>query len=156
MIRLATENDLEGILAIYDRARAFMRSTGNMHQWNNNYPNAEVLLEDISLSRLFVFEEDEELLGVFVYFVGADPTYKHIDGAWLSTEPYGVIHRIANGGKLKGMVKSVVDFADTKHLRIDTHEDNTVMQHVLEKLGFKHCGTIYLENGDPRLAYELI
>ena len=40
-------------------------------------------------------------------------------------------------------------------MRIDTHGDNIVMQAMLEKLGFVHCGTIYVrEDKDPRLAYE--
>jgi RimJ/RimL family protein N-acetyltransferase len=39
-------------------------------------------------------------------------------------------------------------------LRIDTHEGNTVMRRMLEKHGFVHRGTIHLENGDPRVAYE--
>ena len=33
--------------------------------------------------------------------------------------------------------------AQCGHLRIDTHGDNKVMQHLLTKLGFRHCGTIY-------------
>jgi hypothetical protein len=28
------------------------------------------------------------------------------------------------------------------------------MRRMLEKNGFVHCGTIYLENGDERVAYE--
>ena len=39
-------------------------------------------------------------------------------------------------------------------LRADTHADNKIMQHVLEKNGFRKCGIIHLANGDPRLAYE--
>ena len=42
------------------------------------------------------------------------------------------------------------------HIRIDTHEDNVVMQNLLKKLGFKFCGIIHLKNGDKRLAYEKI
>ena len=41
-----------------------------------------------------------------------------------------------------------------KSLRIDTHEGNVVMRKMLEKHSFVHCGTIYLENGDARVAYE--
>lgn len=38
---------------------------------------------------------------------------------------------------------------------MDTHGDNVVMQRLLTKLGFIHCGTIYVEEDDyPRLAYE--
>ena len=41
------------------------------------------------------------------------------------------------------------------HLRIDTHGDNKVMQNLVKKLGFIHCGTIYVEEDDyPRLAFE--
>jgi hypothetical protein len=40
-------------------------------------------------------------------------------------------------------------------MRIDTHGDNKVMQHLVTKLGFVHCGTIYVEEDDyPRLAFE--
>jgi virulence-associated protein VapD len=28
------------------------------------------------------------------------------------------------------------------------------MRKMLEKHGFSHCGTIYLESGDERVAYE--
>ncbi len=36
-----------------------------------------------------------------------------------------------------------------------TNGDNKVMQRLLEKLGFTHCGTIYVEEDDyPRLAFE--
>ena len=51
-----------------------------------------------------------------------------------------------------------MDFVLSKisHILIDTHADNKVMQHVLDKNGFKHCGTVYMDNGEPRIAYELI
>ena len=40
-------------------------------------------------------------------------------------------------------------------MRIDTHGDNIDMQSLLKKLGFVHCGTIYVEEDDyPRLAFE--
>ena len=32
--------------------------------------------------------------------------------------------------------------------------DNYVMQNMLKKCGFIHCGTIYLEDGEPRLAFH--
>ena len=41
-------------------------------------------------------------------------------------------------------------------LRIDTHEGNVVMRRMLEKQGFMPCGTILLQNGDPRVAYEKV
>lgn len=156
MIRKANYNDLPGIEKVFEYARSFMRKTGNMHQWSGGYPQKEILEDDIKKDHLFVFENDGSIEGVFVFFLGDDPTYNCIEGNWISQKPYGVFHRVANGGKLKGMLKQMIDFAEseTTHLRIDTHQDNKVMQHVLEKNGFVKCGIIYLENGDPRIAYE--
>ena len=42
------------------------------------------------------------------------------------------------------------------HIRIDTHHDNKPMQHVVEKAGFARTGSIYVDDGSPRIAYELI
>ena len=80
------------------------------------------------------------------------------DGSWAEDTPYGVIHRIAAKIGAKGVVKEAVDFGLTKinHLRIDTHRDNLVMQHVLQKYGFSRRGIIYIADGTPRIAYERI
>ena len=76
----------------------------------------------------------------------------------LNDAPYAAIHRVASAGKRKGVLQECLDYCSAKHqnLRIDTHFDNKIMQHLLEKYGFHRCGTIYLENGDPRIAYQLI
>ena len=41
------------------------------------------------------------------------------------------------------------------YLRIDTHEDNHVMQQAVQKLGFRKCGIIHIADGTPRIAYDL-
>ena len=41
-----------------------------------------------------------------------------------------------------------------KNLRVDTHRDNRVMQHLLLQHGFTYCGIIHLASGDERLAYQ--
>ena len=96
--------------------------------------------------------------GVFYFVIGPDPTYSVIeDGGWLSDEPYGTIHRIASDGS-GGLFSAVLKFCRSRigHIRIDTHHDNRVMQHVVEKHGFSRRGIIFLANGDPRIAYEMI
>lgn len=72
------------------------------------------------------------------------------------TYPYGVVHRIASTGKRKGSASFCLNWAleQCSCLRIDTHHDNIVMQNLLKKNGFQYCGIIYLEDGDPRLAYQ--
>ena len=156
MIRLATKEDLNIILDIYAYARSFMVSTGNPNQWINNYPSIELLSDDISKKELYVCCDDDGIYAVFVFFHHVDETYNYIEGAWLNNNDYGVIHRIASKGAKKGVFSEVFMYVNklTNDIRIDTHSDNLVMQKVLSKHGFIKCGTIYLKNCSPRLAYH--
>ena len=162
-IRLAEEVDFDRIMEIYAIAREFMVKTGNPNQWaRRNWPPAELIASDIARGKCHVCEHEGRIAGVFFYDYGVDiePTYRIIeDGAWIGDGTYGVVHRIASDGTVKGTGSACIEWAFEQdgHLRIDTHGDNKVMQHVLEKLGFTHCGTIYVEEDDyPRLAYEKI
>ena len=154
--RNATIADFEEILAIYERARRYMRETGNKTQWSGGYPSREVILSDIENGNLYVITGDG-IEAVFAFIRGEDPTYEYIKGEWLDTLPYCAVHRVASAGKTKGMLNAVMNycFSQCDNIKIDTHEDNRVMQHQLEKYGFSPCGTIYLENGDPRIAYQM-
>ena len=155
-IRRAEPADMEAILRIYEQARAFMAANGNPTQWRNGYPSKELLEQDIALERLYVVEQADQICGVFVFFIGDDPTYSYIEGSWRSTAAYGVIHRIAGSGG--GIFGAALDFCRGRiaHIRIDTHADNKPMQHVVEKAGFSRRGIIYVEDGSPRIAYDLL
>lgn len=157
-IRLANYDDLDKILDIYAYARTFMANTGNPNQWINGHPNKELLLSDIEESQLYVVLNGVELCGVFALIYGNDPTYNEIDGRWVSDTPYGTIHRLASSGKVKGVFDFAIAYcyAKIQHLRIDTHQDNKIMQHLILKNGFKKCGIIHILSGDSRIAYERV
>ena len=155
-IRLARLEDLTEILKIYDYAKQFMAETGNPTQWAGSYPQRELLEEDISNCGLYVVTEQEKICGVFYFVIGPDPTYTLIEnGTWHSDKRYGTIHRIAGNGT-GGVFGAALDFCRNQidYLRIDTHEDNKVMQHVVAKHGFVPCGIIYTDDGSPRIAFD--
>ncbi len=156
-IRNATTADLEEILAIYERARGYMRETGNPDQWKSTYPSPEIIKSDINDGNLYLLTDEDGIEGVFVYINGSDPTYDYIEGSWLNDAPYCAVHRVASAGRKKGILSAVMDYAfsRTDNVKIDTHRDNAVMQHQLEKYGFLPCGIIYLENGESRIAYQM-
>ena len=158
-IRKTKKEELHIVLAIYERARNFMAENGNPNQWGKKSPSDEQVEADIRAGRSYVCVEGDKIAGVFYYAFENDPTYDVIkDGSWLSDKPYGVIHRIARAGKKKGVLKTCIEFClkKTNHIRIDTHENNTVMHHLLSKYGFSKRGIIFLQNGDERIAYEYI
>lgn len=158
-IRQATPSDIPHIRAVYDSARRFMRTTGNMTQWTGGYPSREVIEADLAKACLHVCEEDGVLLAVFYFAEEDDPTYRTIyDGAWRNDRPYAVIHRIAVSAEARGrgVAGFVFDtcFERCPNIRIDTHRDNVPMQRALLKNGFECCGIIHLLNGDERVAYQ--
>lgn len=156
-VRKATPADLPEVLTVYARAREFMRQTGNPDQWSTTHPARSMLESDIKSGDLYLLEDSDGIQGVFALLTGNDPTYGYIEGQWLNHDPYVTIHRIASAGKRTGVLPCSVQYGLSlcSNLRIDTHRDNKVMQHLLKKNGFTYCGIIYLENGDPRLAYQI-
>lgn len=163
MIRHAEMSDLPEIMAIYSRARDFMAAHGNPNQWGpTGWPPEELIKADIEAGNSYVCVAGGSIAGVFYYVYGhrIDPAYDVIEnGSWIGDEDYGVVHRIASAGTVKGTGSFCVSWAFEQcgHLRMDTHGDNKVMQSMLGKLGFVHCGTIYVEEDDyPRMAYEKV
>ena len=99
---------------------------------------------------------EKSIVAYFALLPSPEPTYSYIEGAWLTDEPYGVIHRMASYPEVHGIFSTVIDYAAARyaHLRIDTHRDNRIMQHLIGKHGFTYCGIIWLPDGTERLAYE--
>mgnify|MGYP004636552901 FL=1 len=157
MIRNAAQEDFQQILRIYEYARNFMKQTGNPTQWGDHSPAVDVLRKDMEKGQLYVVEEDGQVCGVFAFIIEKDPTYERIEnGAWKSDTEYGTIHRVATDGTKHGVFHQIVSFCEKKknHLRIDTHEKNKIMRHLIQKNGFLECGIIYVADGSPRIAYE--
>ena len=157
-IRKAASQDLPRIREIYEMASQFMRKNGNHSQWGKGDEPEALIEEDIRQGNLYVLEE-AGIHAVFAFIIGEDPTYLEIEeGRWKSEEPYAAVHRVASDGNVQGVLGHVMDYcsAQVPHLRIDTHKDNKVMQHVLEKYGFVSCGIVHVPDGSPRIAYELL
>jgi len=164
LIRPATTSDLPALRPVFEAAKAIMRADGNPTQWSApGFPPDALLLRDIARGGGYII--DSVMPGLtghlaprayFALLPSPEPTYVRIDGAWLTGEPYGVIHRIASYPEDHGIFAAIIDFAATRyaHLRIDTHRDNRIMQHLIAKHGFTYCGIIWLEDGTERLAYE--
>lgn len=160
-IEIATPNQLNHIMQVIDDARAIMRKNGNHTQWVNGYPSAEIILNDISLNTGYICLHNNEIVGYFSFLKGNNPesTYQVIEnGKWLNNEPYGVIHRLASNGKVKGVAKACFDFCFTQinNIKVDTNNNNTPMQNFFKKYGFTYCGVIYVNDGSPRDAFQMV
>lgn len=145
-------------MRVMDAAKGIMRKSGNMLQWVNGYPSEDAIMADMERDGGFVVEDDGHIVGYFAFLPSPEPTYGKIDGGeWLdNARSYHVVHRIASYPDAHGIFSSIMDFcfSEDSNIRIDTHKDNRIMQHLIVKHGFVYCGIIYLDNGDERLAYQ--
>lgn len=155
-IRKSTYDDLNRITEIFAYARKQMALNGNPSQWKNDRPSMELVKKDIDVSNSYVVLNEGKIVATFAFIVGVEPTYLDIDGKWLDDDPYGTIHRIASDGSVKGVFDQVIDYVSKRgvDIRIDTHKDNKIMRHLIEKNGFVYCGIIIVDDGTPRLAYQ--
>nr|WP_233188725.1 GNAT family N-acetyltransferase [Tenacibaculum sp. SG-28] len=70
---------------------------------------------------------------------------------------------VAEGQTNKGLARFILEHCEQvlrgkaiPSMRIDTHEDNLGMQHILKTENYVYCGIIHLTRGSTRLAYEKI
>ncbi len=161
--RKSTTNDIKDIVFIIKQAQEYFKEN-NIDQWQNGYPNEQVIINDIKSEESYVLVESGRILGTsFLSFRGEKNYDKIYEGKWITNGSYGVIHRIAVLEKEKGrglagyIIKSMEHICKQKNiesLKIDTHKSNKSMQKLLEKNGFRYCGVIYLEDGGERVAFE--
>ena len=157
-VRKSTLEDLPRLVQIYREGREIMLSCGDVNQWKPGYPDEATIRNDIGRGVSHAILAGATIVGAFAFIAGADPTYSTIyNGAWLEdSAPYCTIHRLASTKDSHGVAEACFDWCweQIHNLRVDTHEDNVIMRHCIEKAGFRYCGVIHLLNGDPRLAYQ--
>ena len=102
-IRHATGQDMDALCALYAEGRRFMAAHGNAAQWRGGYPQRAVREADMRERRLYLCGENGSLCAAFVFYMGPEPAYEALDGAWLRAGPCGgVAHRLCSPGRMKG------------------------------------------------------
>lgn len=163
--RKATNEDTISIMDIIRQAQTCLKQCG-IDQWQNNYPNMEIIVNDIKNRNSYIAIKNNKIAGTVCVDFGGEKTYKTIyDGQWLTGGQYAVIHRIAVDSvhKRNGLASEIIISIeaiclkrDIHSIRVDTHRDNLAMQKLLQKNGFIYCGIIYLEDGNERIAFEKV
>ncbi len=171
-LRPTTSADIARVMEILADGRASLADLG-IDQWQNGYPNREMVEDDVARGIGYVVEDGRgRLLATCAIDLGGEPTYDAIDGAWLTTstsyEPrYAAIHRVAvsrdvlRGGLGRFMfceAERIARSRGAESVRVDTHSGNVRMRALLESLGYRECGIIFLDNPNEatpeRVAFE--
>ncbi|UQD56587.1 N-acetyltransferase [Flavobacterium sp. K5-23] len=140
------------------------RKKDGSNQWQDGYPNPDVVQKDIEKGQGFVLVEGETIIGYSAVIMNYEPAYDNIEGKWLTIDDFVVIHRVALSEQYlgKGLAKMIIgyieDFALQNNIysvKADTNFDNIAMMKVFENLGYTLCGEVFFR-GSPRKAYEKV
>jgi len=163
IFRIAETHEIPLIWNILKKAIERMKKGGS-NQWQDGYPNPEVIEKDIEKRIGYVLTENKIIVGYTAILINDEPEYEKIEGDWLTNTNYVVFHRIAisekhlRKGFSKKIMKSIEEYAlknKIYSIKADTNFDNTAMLKIFEKFDYTYCGKVYYR-GDPREAYEKI
>ena len=71
------------------------RKKDGSNQWQDGYPNMEVVKSDIEKKIGFVLTQNDTVIGYTAVIINDEPDYINIEGRWLSDQDFIVYHRVA-------------------------------------------------------------
>ncbi len=162
-MRKAEIKDIKKILNIIENAKKSLKSEG-IDQWQIESMNESFLLGQIESGKAYVYEEGEILAYGFLSDkkeAAYEPWKDKFEGENpLTIHTFAVNSNMTKKGIALKFFIDIIKYAEKNHfdsLRIDTHEDNFKMRGLINKLGFKKIGEIYIDEEGrkkPRICYE--
>ena len=152
--RRAGTDDLDALVALYGAAAQDMREKG-IDQWDEYYPDREILAEDVESGDMTLGLLDGQLACAYVVNREYEPEYEL--GAWEHTEgDFCVLHRLCVNPQLQGrglarqamarMEKNARD-QGFDSVRLDVFSQNLHAQRLYERLGYRRTGEVRFRKG---------
>ena len=164
IIRKANKVDLKNIMKMYKSCVKGMITNG-IDQWDDTYPNTEIISQDLEVMTYYVAEIEGEIIGGINIDQNQDETYLAID--WKDkSNSFLVVHRLGVkeenwgekiGKKLMNFAEDLVVKEGLKSIRLDTYSGNPKAIKFYKQLGYASLGYIYLKpNKNEYYCFEKI
>jgi GNAT superfamily N-acetyltransferase len=159
--RQASASEVPQIWEIIQQAIVRRKNDGSQ-QWQDGYPNEDVIKQDITKGIGYVLIDDNIVAGYAAILFNDEPAYEQLKGTWLTNGDFAVVHRVAISDDYlgKGLAQKLFLFAEdlakgnnVLSIKVDTNFDNIPMLKILEKLGYTYCGEVTFR-GSFRRAFE--
>lgn len=148
-IRTGRTEDLQEIMALISRCVTVMQAGGS-DQWDDQYPNREVIGEDLQHGTLFAAESEGHIMGIVVLDESQDEQYRTI--SWKQDEgPHLMMHRLAVDPEAQGqgVARKLIAFSEEyamregyTSLRLDTYAKNKAALKLYQGLGYDLRGEV--------------
>lgn len=162
IIRLASVNDLDEIMAYIEDAKSFMAKQQS-GQWQDQHPRRQTIEQDILNHHYYVLLVANKVVAGYALLPYEADYEVLLEGQWITPGPYLVIHRLAVAtayhghgiaGQLLTHAENIAREQGVLSIRLDTHARNTPMLKLLHKCGYTNVGAVLLANFKRRLAFE--
>ncbi len=159
--RKATASEIPQIWTIIQQAIVRRKNDGSQ-QWQDGYPNENVIKQDITKGIGYVLIDYNIVAGYAAILFNDEPAYEQLKGTWLTNGDFAVVHRVAISDDYlgKGLAQKIFLFTEDLakgnnifSIKVDTNFDNIPMLKILEKLGYTYCGEVTFR-GSFRKAFE--
>ena len=159
--RKASVSEVPQIWEIIQQAIVRRKNDGS-EQWQDGYPNEDVIKQDITKGIGYVLIDDNIVAGYAAILFNDEPAYEQLKGTWLTNGDFAVVHRVAISDDYlgKGLAQKIFLFTEDLakgnnifSIKVDTNFDNIPMLKILEKLGYTYCGEVTFR-GSFRKAFE--
>lgn len=163
-MRKAEIKDLKKIVNIIESAKKSLKDEG-IDQWQIESMNEDFLAGQIATRKSFVYEDQ----GVICAYAFLSDDKEEAYGPWeddfegknpLTIHTFAVDSMMTKRGIAMKFFIDIIIHAEKNSfdaLRIDTHEDNFKMRGLINKLGFRKLGQIFIDEEGakkPRICYE--
>jgi len=164
IIRKANKTDLDNIMKMYKSCVKGMLENG-IDQWDDAYPNTEIISKDLNGGTYYVAEIDGVIIGGVNIDKNQDDTYLALD--WEDkSDSFLVVHRLGVkeefwnkkiGKELMLFTENLVIEKGIKSIRLDTYSGNPKAMEFYLRLGYSELGTIDLKaDKDKYYCFEKI
>lgn len=149
-IRKARTEDMEQIMELIARCVQVMQAGGS-DQWDDSYPNREVIGQDIEHGTLYAYIDNGAVAGILVLDEHQNELYQSIK--WSQEQGKALImHRLAVHPEAqgKGIARKLIAYAEQyareagySSIRLDTYTKNTPALALYPGLGYERRGEIF-------------
>lgn len=152
--RLGTMADLQKICSIVKSAIVHMNQQ-NIFQWDDIYPDEEILQQDIERQQLFVGIADDQIAVFYVLNQECDEEYQN--GKWKDqAASYYVIHRLCVNPEFQNQgigkltmehIEQEVAAMGIRSIRLDAFAENPYALKLYRKLHYNTVGAVDWRTG---------
>lgn len=150
----ATPGDRDAIVALVTAVVDCLNQSG-IPQWDDVYPNAETVDEDLRNGQLYVVRGEAGIAGIVTLNREFDPAYKNGDWSYRGQD-FAVVHRLCVAPAMQGqgvgrrimrMVEAMLKDSGVQSVRLDAFSQNPYSLRLYEKLGYRVTGRALWRKG---------